>query len=309
MKIRANHHLRHIRWIVPLALALVAGFLLVLPKSEPIPVDWTEGEIQVSGAHRGLDEEGSSTLVFVDPEELVNVEADFAGDSPHRQWLKQEFPNMAEETLSGLAESVAQADRILGIQVNSADSFRNSDGKTIDTRYGVTVRDFLKGTGVSSHEIVFPGGVIQEAGPTGEMEERRFDLIGLPQLEVDKRYIVFLGSQDSKKGWTLPIGMFQGIVEVNERTRRALSRFQVDSNAQGQSHPLEEFQDNLQKLRDFNVAPRPKPLRMRMGLSRGVEPTPVLYQPSVNTDWIAGFLLAIALLLLVLLPSEEKISR
>ncbi|MDP6849718.1 MAG: hypothetical protein QF524_02135, partial [Planctomycetota bacterium] len=180
MKTRANHHRKRVRWLIPLTLAFVAGILLVLPNPEPIPLDWSGGEIQVSTAHRGLEEEGSSTLLFVDPEDLVNVEADFSGDSPHRKWLKQEFPQMTEETLSGLAESVAQADKILGVQIESAQSFRNADGRSIDTRYGMTVRDFLKGTGSKFHEITMPGGVIQEAGPTGVMEERRFDLIGLP---------------------------------------------------------------------------------------------------------------------------------
>ena len=93
-------------------------------------------------------------------------------------------------------------DIVYGLVVSSRVAIKN---ESIYTYYGVQVQERWKGANQPVMDIVLPGGV------AGNLRQ---NFAGVPQLEIGKRYVMFLWTGISGK--TQLLGLTQGLFDVQE---------------------------------------------------------------------------------------------
>ncbi len=257
-------------WVIPASLLAAALWIHFRTPTDP-SVGPEEMEVRVSGGHRGLTAQGESLLVFADPEPV------------------------------DLESLIQNAEMVVGAKVESATPVMREDDSMLETHYTLTIRRPYKGSAPSIHEVVLPGGVLEEA----DGSTRRADIVGLGNLEVGKKYILFLGPPGDE-GWSLPVGMLQGIVEVDEGVGRVLRRFH---DGTGEADVLEDFRAKVTEL--ANRLPAGPAIRSADG-DRGASapgmrkktpaaevdpvPEPVLEDPAPGVDPLVLFLMGLALI-------------
>ena len=251
-------------WVIPASL-LVAALWIQFRSSADSFLEPESGEIRVSGGHRGLSAPGEALLLFADPE---------------------------PQDLEALVQNAAI---VVGARVESATPVMRDDGSMLETHYTLTVRRPYKGSVPTVHDIVLPGGIMQEA----DGSTRRVDIVGLGTLEVGKKYILFLGPP-GENGWSLPVGMLQGVVEVDEGVGRVLRRF---SDGTGEADVLEDFRAKVTEL--ANRLPVGPAIRSADG-DRGASapgrrlPTPAPVADSEPSEEVSSRFHALVLLLAAL---------
>ena len=102
-----------------------------------------------------------------------------------------------------IASMTQKAEWVSEIEVLSKECVMLPDG-SIETRLLVSNLTPMKGTMGSTEEIRIPGGEVAGRGMT---------LPGMPNFEVNERYIVFL-TQKNEKQWRLPVDFSKGASRV-----------------------------------------------------------------------------------------------